>query len=67
MLDTAREGRNRSDVPISDAVHTGTVRRAVGVAPLKSSRNEGKKRCLGDLSKLLEQRVRVIGATMGVG
>ena len=49
MLETAREGMNRSEVPISEAVQIGTVRRTVGVVPLTSSRNEGKKCCLGDI------------------
>ena len=67
MLDTAREGMNRSDVPISDAVQIGTGCRAVGLMPPTSSRNEGKKCSLGDMTKLLEHEIGVMGAPLGVG
>jgi hypothetical protein len=51
MLDTAREGMNRSEVPTSMEDQTGMQRPVVGVMLPTSSLNEGKKCCLGDMCK----------------
>ena len=68
MLDTAREGMNRSEAPMSRLVRRGGFgRNEERELVLPSSRGEGKKCCRTDIREGLELEFGVIGVTIGVG